>query len=154
MGRRVKITFEMNADDVVGMFYIDRLKEDIQRVLDGDIGHYKPRVISMEELDIGITVRFPDVHHNHWGIELRYYTPMDEEFPKCLDFDYYIENAAKLKGWNPFHQGGHHGMAMQCGGWHYWEFWGLSGDEDHRAEVEEFIDQLQSYIDIYNMEEK
>lgn len=54
----------------------------------------------------------------------------------CTPLNRKILQDTKEMDWSPFHQGGSHDdyklegenfSWSECGGWHYWEFWGLSG---------------------------
>lgn len=88
-----------------------------------------------------IQVREPDPNHNHWGILLIGDCKADEEWSTPVSRA--IALAEKLE-WMPFQQGGYHLAWEPCGKRHYLEFWGLSGDEDYRALVESYINELHT----------
>lgn len=114
-----------------------------------------------------ILIREPDVHHNNWGIELRwpdedvslallrvhgfYVLPIQEMGPdvwgfgqECDDWNKVVEQYAKDSGFQPFHQGGHHSLGDVCRRWHYWEFWGLTGAA-YGNETEEEKENQRAY---------
>jgi hypothetical protein len=88
-------------------------------------------------MTITIDVKFPNVHHNHWGIAIRdtNNNPIDD----CELLTDRIIKISKEMGWQPFHQGGFHVWDERCIGWHFIEFWGLAGEVDHEEEVQTFI---------------
>lgn len=87
---------------------------------------------------MNITVKAPTPLHDHWGLEIRSDTPIED----CPFLTGRIIRMAKDLKWEPFHQGGSHGWD-RCSGWHYIEFWNLNGDHDYRAQIQEFIDSLE-----------
>jgi hypothetical protein len=103
------------------------------------------------------TVKEPDVHHNHWGLELHrendqkthrvlmgiYGVKIEAvlEIESCSEFTNQILRLTKDLG--VFHQGGSHNWDQYCGGWHYFEFWRMPGDEDLRPKVIQIIKQLE-----------
>lgn len=128
-----------------------------------------------------ILIKTPDVHHNNWGIELRWPSESDARMlkkwygldvevvpdipldvwgmsPECWDYTHVIERLAKVLEFQPFHQGGHHSLDDQCGRWHYWEFWGLSGSTGNQAakelQVTDFIATLPHMVEEYRKERR
>lgn len=87
---------------------------------------------------MNITVREPDVHHNHWGIEIRF--EADEDCQEIVNEALYMG-----KNYQVFHQGGAHAEGQYCNKWHYFEFWGLAGHQDKRDVVEEMIEKLREF---------
>jgi hypothetical protein len=95
---------------------------------------------------VTVTVKEPDVIHNHWGVVIQNVNER-EAIPECdvlVNWWLYMRpNKEELQG---FHQGGHHGRSERCGGRHYIEFWGFSGDKDHRSDVEDRIARFKSEV--------
>jgi hypothetical protein len=95
-----------------------------------------------------VTIREPDIHHNNWGIELRWDDPFGNAI-ECQISNQFVLKYARDMNWQPFHQGGQHTLGDRCGGWHYWEFWGLPGGDQTECPKE-----VETLIEILNTQNK